>query len=181
MDLLRRSGLCFLFLCLSQNISLGCKWIQNGEYKHKSSFSLTLLKDMGEKDMSEDVNISIPEELYKLHSKSEIDNKISILHTALGQILKFYKKSEKRTTWDKDQLNQFMSLLHRQKLELNHCKTKGGCVGCKELKQYFKNLKRFLRSQKNSALAWEIIRKKVMDNLIRMELLASHIKNPPAI
>ncbi|XP_041123034.1 interferon a3-like [Polyodon spathula] len=147
MDLRRLPGLCFLILCLGPSFSLGCKWIQDGEYKHKSKFSLTLLKDMGEKDVSGDVNIIIPEELYKLHSKSEIENKILILHTALGQILKLYKKSEKRTTWDKDQLNHFLSLIHRQSYELNRCMTREGCAGCKELKQYFKNLKYFLRSQ----------------------------------
>uniref|UniRef100_A0AAU7N356 IFNe4 n=1 Tax=Polyodon spathula TaxID=7913 RepID=A0AAU7N356_POLSP len=174
---------CIALLCCQ--FSLGCKWIQGGQYKSKSKVTLTLLKQMGEEIL---VHSTVPFR-YTVPSHSQKEDDILVLYEAHIHIGKLYIRNRDNLTsvsWDREDLEMFQSVIHRQSVELRKCvedtvqeemttSVDNGLQGNtnKRMKWYFKKLDAYLKSKNYTANAWEEIRTQIWKFVIQLDLLAA--------
>ncbi|MGH0150542.1 UNVERIFIED_CONTAM: hypothetical protein FKN15_026470 [Acipenser sinensis] len=174
---------CIALLCCQ--FSLGCKWIQNGQYKFKSKMTVNLLKQMGGELV---MNSTVPFR-YTVPPHSQKWDDILVLYEAHNQIGKLYIRNLDNLTpvsWNREHLEMFQSAVHRQSVELGKCvedavqeeMTVSGDMGLqgnttKRMKRYFKKLEAYLKSKNYTANAWETIRTQIWTFVIQLDLLAA--------
>ncbi|XP_039596482.1 interferon a3-like [Polypterus senegalus] len=174
MQQVRSWSFCLALLVCCQSVCFGCKWIQGGEYKMKSNFTLTLLRAMVKDVMEIETETAIPEEIFKLHNTSEIDRKIKILQKTSENFVMIFRLAE-NTTWEETRRQHLLVLLHRQAFELKSCLKPVACPECSQLRTYFRSLKQLLERHGYSAKTWEFLAKQALKVTIRMDLLSAQI------
>ncbi|XP_041939397.1 interferon a3-like isoform X2 [Alosa sapidissima] len=167
------------------------------KFPQYSRTCLTLLKEMGEKIVEDNVGVHFPDALYRVARKQQPERIIWFIAQVLDEVSLLLDENVTTVAWDQKKLKDFMSTLDTQLVATQSCvvpktkgnerlqvvsKTKGNerlqvvskTKGNERLHLYFENLRNeTLGTMEDKAKAWELIRKEVHHHLTKVDLLAS--------
>ncbi|KAI4892033.1 hypothetical protein NFI96_028247 [Prochilodus magdalenae] len=165
--------LCLVF-CSIPSLCYGCDWIAN-HYRIISRQSLSILRKMdGETDP---VIRSFPERLYEeIEDKGKVADQVWFLAEVTEQIVKLFDDAEK---WDTPELDNLQNILEtRQLVQLKLCAEAYPVTRKRpsKLRRHFRMLKKILKNADYSKESWQQIRAVVKTHLMRMDIIAGHLR-----
>ncbi|XP_078385342.1 interferon alpha-21-like [Cetorhinus maximus] len=158
-------GLWVLLILLPGTLSQDCQRLQLQEVFNKEAQKS--LRDMGGSfpfqctTMRESLKTKSLD-LHQLVKGLETQDRIQIVHQTLRHISKIYSMNLGSVTWARDEVENFRLLLDRQLSELEECVREPGSERKMRrnfaIHNYFRKLEKFLKQERFSDCAWEIIR-----------------------
>ncbi|XP_041029205.1 interferon alpha-F-like [Carcharodon carcharias] len=169
-----------VLLFLSGTLSLGCERLQLQQVLNTET--LSKLNAMGGPFPRHCIRQRLslktkPLNLVKL--SKELEDRIQIVHQTLCHISKIYSMNLGSVTWARDKVEKFRLLLDRQLGELEECIRKTGSEHKlrrnSAIHNYFRKLEKFLKQEKFSDCAWEIIRTETRARLQQLLFVIAQI------
>ncbi|XP_078385338.1 interferon alpha-F-like [Cetorhinus maximus] len=171
-----------VLLFLSGTLSLGCDRLQLQQVLNTET--LSKLNAMGGPFPRHCIRQRLslktkPLNLVKLSKELEIQDRIQIVHQTLRHISKIYSMNLGSATWAQDKVENLRLLLDRQLAELDECVRKPGSEHKMRrnsaIHNYFRKLEKFLKQEKFSDCAWEIIRNETRARLQQLLFIIAQI------
>uniref|UniRef100_UPI00398E3ACA interferon beta-like n=1 Tax=Pristiophorus japonicus TaxID=55135 RepID=UPI00398E3ACA len=104
------------------------------------------------------------------------EDKVLIVYQVLRHISKIYRTNACTITWNKNELENFETVLHQQLEELREDvgerRSDTRMTWKIKIRKYFTKLRMFLQDKGYSLCAWEVIRFESTRNLSQVQLLA---------
>ncbi|CAJ1075517.1 interferon phi 1 [Xyrichtys novacula] len=172
------SSLVFI-LCGVLTPAFCCDWLRH--FGRLNGESLKFIQTMGGPLTKEKSPVPFPYRLYTRLQKEPVESQLVFIRDSLKMISNLYHNDNLTSvTWDKMKMEHFLSSLHRQKVEFNHCVSDGTRVP-RKLRQYYRRLARCTVDRTGGSVAsWELIRKETKNHLDQLELLVNLIVHQDA-
>eukprot|EP00062_Callorhinchus_milii_P027042 gi/632989877/ref/XP_007883883.1/ PREDICTED: interferon omega-1-like [Callorhinchus milii] len=170
----------FAMLCVS--LTLGCSTLRL--QKILIATTLNTLDEMGGHvprhcvAVGAELRIASPD-LRLLLQPLQNNDRILLLHKTFQHLNKIFHKNMKSVTWDLTQVNHFRELLVTQRDVVKDCiqdsASDSMLSALSTIHTYFRKLKKFLKQQRYSACAWEVIRMETRARLQQILILTARM------
>ncbi|KAI4892030.1 hypothetical protein NFI96_007636 [Prochilodus magdalenae] len=160
----------FLVLCSIPSLCYGCGYFAKG-YDRVSHRSLSILREMEGDTVP--ITRPFPERLYEEIEESTVGDKVSFLADVTGQIVKLLNDTEK---WDTRELQHILNKRHLEAIKRCAEAYPSTRTRQRKIRRHFRKLKNILKKDNYSEDSWVRIRAIVKTHLLRMDLIAGHLR-----